>query len=214
MFSILRKRFKYEIIFKICGAISIAAFIISIILLYLAITNSSNLNFSKNWLSDLGSAPIQKTNDIRPTVNNFLTELYFNIWLKTLSILGLIFGIGLEIYFLKKDIKNHFSHIGAFLYILGAGFLFLIALFPQSYPFTHKMISLTTTISMIISIIIITFSAIKNKQIKKISSILIILSSFVILFIPGIVGELIIIFSILYWTLLFGIILLRTEYQI
>ncbi len=239
MFSIFRKKIKYIAILKICGIIGIIMLIANTALLYLSIIHSPNFNFSENWLSDLGSAPIKKTCDIRPIVNNSFTELYFNIWLKILSILGIIFGIGLEIYFqtsernkkasflfpserrkyrvplyfLQKE-KKHFSHIGAFLYILGFAFLFLIALFPQSYPITHKTTSFSAAISTIVGIILITFSAIENKKIKKLSYILIAISSFVILFVPGAIGELIIVFSVLCWTLLFGIILMRTEYKI
>ncbi len=212
MSQISRKLLKIQpfLISKICLIIVILMFVVTIVLLFLSLSNASEFDYFKNWLSDLGSTSLDAANLF---VSNSLTELYFNTWLEVLSVLLFLFGASLEIYVLskQKDKRLIYLNIAGLFYILGAVFLSFVALLPQSYPLAHKTTSFLAVISIIVGVLIITFFIPKDKKIKNIIYFLNALAIFAILFIPGAVGELILIFSLLLLTLIFGIILVNSE---
>ena len=125
---------KITISMKISGFCGILAPVIALGCIGLAILISPWFSWTENYLSDLGGFP----GDTPVWAAHGAASVLFNLGLVIAGILGILFGLGL-----RKDplLKTRLGSIGTIFYLLDAGALIGIGVFPETTGAPHTLFS-------------------------------------------------------------------------
>jgi hypothetical membrane protein len=211
MFKMSSKQLVSIKISALCGIIGP---ILGFIFISCSIYYSDWFHWTENWLSDLGGIP----GNTSIWASRGIVSIIFNIGLIISGLIGVIFANSLRNI---QILNNNIGKIGVFLLILDMFTLCFIGILPETTGYLHTFVSILFFFLIALSLLIIG-NVLRKQSMKKLGKYIIILAlisfcSFPFFAIPrpwgnNAISELIPIISLSFFTILFGIVLIKDKF--